>query len=64
MPKTLNRVTLGNNCVKFIEAYCKRKDISEAAFSRKFGKTIDGCLTCAEGKTQICRQKNLLCKCA
>lgn len=38
MPKTLNRVTLGNNCVKFIEAYCKRKDISEAAFSRKFGK--------------------------
>lgn len=38
MPKTLNSVTLGNNCVKFIEAYCKRKDISEAAFSRKFGK--------------------------
>lgn len=38
MPITLNRVTLGNNCVKFIEAYCKRKDISEAAFSRKFGK--------------------------
>lgn len=38
MPKTLNSITLGNNCVKFIEAYCKRKDISEAAFSRKFGK--------------------------
>lgn len=38
MPKTLNSVTLGNNCIKFIEAYCKRKDISEAAFSRKFGK--------------------------
>lgn len=38
MPKTLNSVTLGNNCVKFIEAYCKRKDISEASFSRKFGK--------------------------
>ncbi len=38
MPKTLNSVTLGNNCVKFIEAYCKKKDISEAAFSRKFGK--------------------------
>ena len=38
MPKTLNSVTLGNNCIKFIEDYCKRKDISEAAFSRKFGK--------------------------
>lgn len=38
MPKTLNSVTLGNNCVKFIEAYCKREDISEASFSRKFGK--------------------------
>lgn len=38
MPKTLNSVALGNNCIKFIEAYCKRKDISEAAFSRKFGK--------------------------
>lgn len=38
MPKTLNSVTLGNNCIRFIEAYCKRKDISEAAFSRKFGK--------------------------
>lgn len=38
MPKTLNSITLGSNCVKFIEAYCKRKDISEAAFSRKFGK--------------------------
>nr|DAK58624.1 MAG TPA: repressor protein CI [Caudoviricetes sp.] len=38
MPKTLNSVTLGNNCIKFIEAYCKRKDISEAAFSRKFRK--------------------------
>ncbi len=38
MPKTLNSITLGNNCVKFIETYCKRKDISEAAFSRKFGK--------------------------
>lgn len=38
MPKTLNSVTLGNNCIKFIEVYCKRKDISEAAFSRKFGK--------------------------
>jgi transcriptional regulator with XRE-family HTH domain len=38
MPKTLNSITLGNNCVKFIEAYCKRKDISEAAFSRKLGK--------------------------
>lgn len=38
MPKTLNSVTLGNNCVKFIEDYCKREDISEASFSRKFGK--------------------------
>jgi transcriptional regulator with XRE-family HTH domain len=38
MPKTLNSVTLVNNCVKFIEAYCKREDISEASFSRKFGK--------------------------
>lgn len=38
MPKTLNSVALGNNYIKFIEAYCKRKDISEAAFSRKFGK--------------------------
>lgn len=38
MPKTLNSVTLGNNYIKFIEDYCKRKDISEAAFSRKFGK--------------------------
>jgi|GEM_PF-2995512 transcriptional regulator with XRE-family HTH domain len=38
MPKTLNSITLGNNCIKFIEVYCKRKDISEAAFSRKFGK--------------------------
>jgi transcriptional regulator with XRE-family HTH domain len=38
MPKTLNSVTLGNNCVKFIETYCKKKDISEASFSRKFGK--------------------------
>ena len=38
MPKTLNSVTLSNDCIKFIETYCKRKDISEAAFSRKFGK--------------------------
>lgn len=38
MPKTLNSVTLSNNCIKFIEDYCERKDISEAAFSRKFGK--------------------------
>ena len=38
MPKTLNIVTLSNDCIKFIETYCKRKDISEAAFSRKFGK--------------------------
>lgn len=38
MPKTLNSVTLSNNCIKFIEDYCKRKDISEAAFSRKFEK--------------------------
>lgn len=38
MPKTLNSVPLSNDCIKFIETYCKRKDISEAAFSRKFGK--------------------------
>lgn len=38
MPKTLNSVTLSNDCIKFIETYCKRKDISEAAFSRKFEK--------------------------
>ena len=50
MPKTLNSVTLGNNCVKFIEAYCKRKDISEAALTRKCGKHYRWVYVVSRGK--------------
>lgn len=38
MPKRLNSVSLSNNVVNVISAFCEREDISEAAFSRKFDK--------------------------
>ncbi len=38
MPKKLNSVSLNSNCLKLIESYCAKEDISEAAFSRKFEK--------------------------
>ncbi len=38
MPKKLNSVSLNPNCLKLIESYCAKEDISEAAFSRKFEK--------------------------
>lgn len=59
MPKTLNSVTLGNNCIKFIEAYCKRKDISEAAFSRKFGKNNRWVSDLRRGKSTNLPSKDL-----
>ena len=59
MPKTLNSITLGNNCVKFIEAYCKRKDISEAAFSRKFGKNNRWVFDLRRGKSTNLPSKEL-----
>ena len=38
MPKKSGSVNLNKNCLNLIVNYCKREDISEAAFSRKFGK--------------------------
>ena len=38
MPKRLNSVSLSNNVVNVISAFCEREDISEAAFSRKLDK--------------------------
>lgn len=38
MPKKLDSVSLNTNCVNLIVNYCKKADISEAAFSRKFKK--------------------------
>ena len=38
MPKKLTSVSLNSNCLKLIENYCEKEDISEAAFSRKFEK--------------------------
>lgn len=38
MPKKINSVLLNPNSVNLISDFCKSNDISEAAFSRKFGK--------------------------
>lgn len=38
MPKKLESVSLNTSCVNLIVNYCKKADISEAAFSRKFKK--------------------------
>nr|DAL60186.1 MAG TPA_asm: helix-turn-helix domain protein [Caudoviricetes sp.] len=38
MPKKINSVLLNKSSVNLISDFCKRNDISEAAFSRKFGK--------------------------
>lgn len=38
MPKKSGSVNLSKNCLNLIVNYCKKEDISEAAFSRKFGK--------------------------
>lgn len=38
MPKRNNSILLNTNSVNVISDFCKRNDISEAAFSRKFGK--------------------------
>lgn len=38
MPKKLNSVSLSSDCLNIISEFCVSEDISEAAFSRKFGK--------------------------
>lgn len=38
MPKKINSVLLNKSIVNLISDFCKRNDISKAAFSRKFGK--------------------------